>query len=107
MLSQSIRYDDENDEDNNNMSFTQKNKLYSIKNRLFNKLTSQIYNKKINSNNNIIKEKNKEKEKEIDNEKENEKMIIKSIKLLLSNLNEEELNQINIDIINALSKNNK
>ena len=109
LLSQSIRYDDENDEDNNNMSFTQKNKLYSIKNRLFNKLTSQIYNKKINSNNNIIKEKNKEKEKEkeIDNEKENEKMIIKSIKLLLSNLNEEELNQVNIDVINALSKNNK
>jgi hypothetical protein len=107
LLSQSIRYDDENDEENNDMNFTQKNKLYSIKNRLFNKLTNQIYNKKINSNNNIIKDKNKEKEKEIDYEKENEKMIIKSIKLLLSNLNEEELNQVNIDVINALSKNNK
>ena len=42
MLSQSIRYDDENDSDNNENRFSQKNKLYSIKNRLFNKITNQI-----------------------------------------------------------------
>ena len=91
MLSQSIRYDDENDDDNNEMRFSQKNKLYSIKNRLLN----QIYNRKINNNSIKI------------NENDNEKVIVKSIKLLLGNLNEEELNQINNDIINAISKINK
>ena len=89
LLSQSIRYDDENEDENNEMRFSQKSKLVSIKNRLFSKLTNQIYNKKINNIN------------------ENEKIIIKSIKLLLGNLNEEELKQINNDIINAISKINK
>ena len=95
LLSQSIRYDDENEVENNESLFAQKNKLASLKNRLFSKLTNQIYNKKIN---NIgVK----------DNEKENEKMIIKSIKLLLGNLGKEELIQINNDVINAISKINK
>ena len=98
LLSQSIRYDDENEDENNNKDsiFAKKNKLASLKNRLFSKLTNQIYNKKIN--NNVVKE--NEKEEEI----KNEKIIIKSIKLLLSNLGEEELNQINNDVINAISK---
>ena len=94
LLSQSIRYDDENEEENNEMRFSQKNKLGSIKNRLFSKLTNQIYNKKIN--NNIIKEN--------PNDNENEKLIIQSIKLLLKNLGEEELKQINNDINNAINK---
>ena len=85
------------------MIYSQKNKLYSIKNRLFNKLTNQIYNKKINGG--AVKDTEEEKKKE--KEKENEKVIIKSIKLLLSNLGEEELNQINNDIINTISKINK
>ena len=85
------------------MIYSQKNKLYSIKNRLFNKLTNQIYNKKINGS--AVKDTEEEKEKE--KEKENEKVIIQSIKLLLGNLGEEELNQINKEIINAISKNNK
>ena len=83
------------------MIYSQKNKLYSIKNRLFNKLTNQIYNKKINGS--AVKDTDEEKEKE----KENEKVIVQSIKLLLGNLGEEELNQINKEIINAISKNNK
>lgn len=92
MLSQSIRYDDDNeDENNNDDQFPQKTKLASIKNRLFNKLTNQI-----NNTNKII-----------NNENDDEKIIIKSIKLLLGNLGEEELKQINNDLINAISKINK
>ena len=92
LLSQSIRYDDENEDDNNNdIRLSQKNKLGSIKNRLFNKLTNQINNNNDNKN----------------NVNENEKLIIKSIKLLLSNLGESELNQINKDLINTISKLNK
>ena len=99
LLSQSIRYDDENENEveNNESLFAQKNKLASLKNRLFSKLTNQIYNKKINN----IGIKDNEKEKE------NEKMIIKSIKLLLGNLRKDELIQINNDVINAISKVNK
>ena len=97
LLSQSIRYDDENEVENNESLFAQKNKLASLKNRLFSKLTNQIYNKKIN---NISV-------KDIEKEKENEKIIIKSIKLLLGNLGKEELIQINNNIINAISKINK
>ena len=92
LLSQSIRYDDENEDDNNNdLRLSQKNKLGSIKNRLFNKLTNNINNKNDNKN----------------NVNENEKLIIKSIKLLLGNLGESELNQINKDLNNAISKLNK
>ena len=92
LLSQSIRYDDDNDDENNNdLRFSQKNKLGSIKNRLFNKITNQIMNSnKTNSN-----------------EVDDEKIIIKSIKLLLGNLGKEELEQINKDLINAISKVNK
>ena len=92
LLSQSIRYDDDNDDENNNdLRFSQKNKLGSIKNRLFNKITNQIMNSnKINNN-----------------EGDDEKIIIKSIKLLLGNLGKEELEQINKDLINAISKVNK
>lgn len=92
LLSQSIRYDDDNDDENSNdLRFSQKNKLGSIKNRLFNKITNQIMNSnKINNN-----------------EDEDEKIIIKSIKLLLGNLGKEELEQINKDLFNAISKINK
>lgn len=41
------------------------------------------------------------------NEVDDEKIIIKSIKLLLGNLGKEELEQINKDLINAISKVNK
>ena len=92
LLSQSIRYDDDNDDDiNNDLRFSQKNKLGSIKNRLFNKITNQIMNS--NKNNN--------------NAGDDEKIIIKSIKLLLGNLGREELEQINKDLVNAISKINK
>jgi hypothetical protein len=101
LLSQSIRYDDENEDENDNsddVKVSQKSKLVSLKNRLFSKLTNQIYtNKKANKIN--VNDNEKEKEKE--------KVIIKSIKLLLSNLGESELEQINKDLINAISKNNK
>lgn len=92
ILSQSIRYDDDNDDENNNdLRFSQKSKLGSIKNRLFNKITNQIMNSnKINNN-----------------EVDDEKIIIKSIKLLLGNLGKEELEQINKDLVNAISKVNK
>ena len=95
ILSQSIRYDDENeDENNNDIKLSQKNKLVSLKNRLFSKLTNQIYtNKKTNS---IIV-----------NDNEKEKAIITSIKLLLGNLGESELEVINKDLNNAISKFNK
>ena len=99
LLSQSIRYDDENEDENENsddIKVSQKSKLVSLKNRLFSKLTNQIYtNKKANKIN------------VNDNNNEKEKVIIKSIKLLLSNLGESELEQINKDLINAISKNNK
>ena len=93
LLSQSIRYDDENeDERNNEIKLAQKNKLVSLKNRLFSKIADKIYtNKKTNE---FIAD-------------DKEKAIIKSIKLLLGNLGEFELEQINKDLINAISKNNK
>ena len=100
LLSQSIRYDDDNEDEKSDIKFTQKNKLESLKNRLFNKLTNHIYNKKIN--NSVVKD-----VKDNEKEKEDEKIIIKSIKLLLGNLGKEELEKINNDIINAISKINK
>ena len=40
-------------------------------------------------------------------ELEKEKIIVKSIKLLLTNLDEEELNQINSDLKKIIEKNSK
>ena len=97
-LSQSLRYDDGDEENNKNGIYSTKNKLASIKNRLLNNLSNKIYNKENNLNMN-----DKEK-KEI----EKEKAIIQSVKLLITNLDIEELNQLNNCLINIIqSKSNK
>jgi hypothetical protein len=65
---------------------------------LLNNLSNKIYNKENNLNMN-----DKEK-KEI----EKEKAIIQSIKLLITNLDKEELNQLNTCLLNIIqSKSNK
>ena len=96
-LSQSIRYDDGDEENNKNGIYSTKNKLASIKSRLLNNISNKIYNKTKNLNNN---------DKE-NNEIEKEKKIIQSIKLLITNLDIEELNQLNnclTEIIQSKSK---
>ena len=91
-LSQSFRYDDMDGEENYNTTkvYSKKNKLGSLKNRILNNLTNKIYNK---SKNNTINN-NKESEKE--------KIIIKSINLLMTNLDEEGLNQLNKILLNII-----
>ena len=101
-LSQSFRCDDNDGDENYNTIgiYSKKNKLGSLKNRLLNNLTNKIYNK--SKNNNIIN--NKETEKE----KEKEKTIIKSIKLLLTNLDQDGLMEINNELLNIIeNKSNK
>ena len=93
-LSQSIRYDDEDEDNKKNGIYSRKSKLGALKNRLLNNIANKIYNK---SKKNSINEKDLEKEK----------IIIKSIKLLLTNLDEEELNQINDNLKKIIEKNSK
>ena len=61
---------------------------------MLNNIANKIYNK---SKKDSINEK----------ELEKEKIIVKSIKLLLTNLDEEELNQINSDLKKIIEKNSK
>ena len=93
-LSQSIRYDDNEDDNNKNGIYSRKNKLASIKNRILNNIKNKIYNKSKNKDIN-------------DKENEKEKTIIKSIKLLLTNLDEEELKQINDNLTNLIESKSK
>ena len=93
-LSQSIRYDNDDEDNNKNGIYSRKSRLGAIKNRLLNNITNKIYNKSKKKSNN-------------DNEIEKEKTIIKSIKLLLTNLDEEELNQINNSLNKMIENNSK
>ena len=93
-LSQSIRYDDEDEDNKKNGIYSRKSKLGALKNRLLNNIANKIYNK---SKKNSINEM----------ELEKEKIIVKSIKLLLTNLDEEELNQINSYLKKIIEKNSK
>ena len=93
-MSQSIRYDDNEDDNNKNGIYSRKNKLASIKNRILNNIKNKIYNKSKNKDIN-------------DKENEKEKTIIKSIKLLLTNLDEEELKQINDNLTNLIESKSK
>ena len=85
-MSQSIRIDDE---DNGGKGFFKKKIVEPLKSKLFSKMQSQISNNDGKDN------------KDID---EYEQVVIKSIKLLLSNLVEEDLNIISDELNNALSK---
>jgi hypothetical protein len=85
-MSQSIRIDDE---DNGGKGFFKKKIVEPLKSKLFSKMQSQISNNDGKDN------------KDID---EYEQVVIKSIKLLLSNLGEEDLNIISDELNNALSK---
>ena len=96
-LSQSIRYDDGDEENNKNGIYSTKNKLAGIKSRLLNNISNKIYNKSNNLNNND--KDNKEIEKE--------KKIIQSVKLLITNLDKEELNQLNDSLINIIKSKSK
>ena len=96
-LSQSIRYDDGDEENNKNGIYSTKNKLSGIKSRLLNNISNKIYNKTNNLNNND--KENKEIEKE--------KIIIQSVKLLITNLNKEELHQLNNCLINIIQSKSK
>ena len=93
-LSQSIRYDDADEDNNKNGIYSRKNKLGALKNRILNNITNKIYNK---SKNVVIND--KEIEKEI--------AIIKSIKLLITNLDEEELIHINNKLKNIIEQKSK
>ena len=96
-LSQSIRYDDGDEENNKNGIYSTKNKLAGIKSRLLNNISNKIYNKTNNLNN------NDKESKEI----EKEKTIIQSIKLLITNLDKEELNQLNNCLTNIIQSKSK
>ena len=96
-LSQSIRYDDGDEENNKNRIYSTKNKLTSIKNRLLNNISNKIYNK--TNNLNMNDKDNKEIEKE--------KTIIQSVKLLITNLDKEELNLLNNCITNIIQSKSK
>ena len=94
VLSQSIRYDNDEEDNNKNGIYSRKSKLGALKSRLLNNITNKIYNKSKKTSIN-------------DKEIEKEKTIIKSIKLLLTNLDEEELNQVNNNLNTIIEKRSK
>ena len=93
-LSQSIRYDDGDEDNSKNGIYSKKSKLGALKNRLLNNITNKIYNKSKKTSNN-------------DKEIEKEKTIIQSIKLLITNLDKEELNLLNNCLTNIIQSKSK